>query len=357
MKQVLSFLKRFEIVFYWRYWPTLLFYIPVMLYVFLTGIFRARRLFYFAAANPEIPIGGLGSVTKYVSLKKVPATHVPKTILIGREIHSFEKVNQLLQQSGIRFPLIAKPDGGERGFLVKKIHSMQELEDYHRSHDMAYLIQDFIDAPREFSILLHNAGGKFQISSFIEKRYLRLVGDGKSSIRNLLAQKPCTRFKSDAFNRLKNELDIVIPDKTVYVPFQIGNWSYGTEFINRNKDIDDVLIASMARINQQIGLFNYARYDIKCDSLEALRDGRFYVLEINGVNGEPLHIYAGPCSFFGAYATVFRHWEYVYRISNRNKKAGASIPNADKGFRIMYSFFIAEHFASRARQIDGASLQ
>jgi hypothetical protein len=71
----------------------------------------------------------------------------------------------------------------------------------------------------------------------------------------------------------------------------VGNWDYGAKYIQRKDLINNQLVKSMREVNEKVGLFNYARYDIKCANAEELSKGNFKILEINGVKGEPIHIY------------------------------------------------------------------
>jgi hypothetical protein len=52
-------------IYNWRYWPTEFLYLPLTLYVFFIGAFKTGKLFYFAAANPKIPLGGFANDSKF----------------------------------------------------------------------------------------------------------------------------------------------------------------------------------------------------------------------------------------------------------------------------------------------------
>ncbi|HET6226186.1 MAG TPA: hypothetical protein VFF27_07895, partial [Bacteroidia bacterium] len=107
-----------------------------------------------------------------------------------------------------------------------------------------------------------------------------------------------------------------------YKPLSIGNWDYGSVYIDRRELISEQLIHVFHQVNTEIGLFNYARYDIKCNSFDDLSVGEMKILEINGVKGEPIHIYDSRFTLLKAYKEIFKHWEFILQISKRNLKKG-----------------------------------
>jgi hypothetical protein len=349
-KEVKQFFKKAELIWRWKYWPTALFYVPVMLYVLLIAATKAGKVFYFAAANPDVPLGGFSGDSKFAILARVPEEILPATVVITRDAVSFDTVKAQLDESGIQFPLIVKPDSGERGFLVKKLNNIDELVHYHYAHDMTYIIQEFISCPMEFSVLVHNAGNNFQISSFIQKEYMSLTGDGCSTIKDLVMNSHKSCFKKDVCRNLTHEFSRVLRNGEIYVPMNIGNLSYGTSFINLGASIDDEMTTAFKKINDSIGLFNYARYDLKCNSLADLKAGKFYVMEINGVKGEPLHIYSdGFTGLLNAYREVYRHWGFVYDISRRNMNNGAKCPGLREGAKMIWGHVRSKRRASYSR--------
>src|SRR5690606_41400357 len=95
--------------------------------------------------------------------------------------------NQMLQ-AGLCYPVIAKPDVGERGSLVEKIDHEQALTGYLLSVREPVLIQEFIDYPIELGVLYHKKPGASggQISSIVRKGFLQVTGDGHSTLQALI---------------------------------------------------------------------------------------------------------------------------------------------------------------------------
>jgi hypothetical protein len=319
----------------WRYWPMQLLYLPLTLYIICIGSLRTGRLFYFAAANPLVPLGGFAGDSKYAIIKRIPSGLRPKTLFIAREVPFSEELAGHIIRA-FDFPVIAKPDIGEGGFLVRKLNNMGEWRAFHQQYDMSYLIQEFIDLPMELSISVNDAGGKLEISGITEKRYLTLTGDGHSSIATLLKQQENTRyFRKQIGKLLGAEVNEILPAGTVRQPVCIGNWNYGTRYFHRPDWNTPGLTRAITAANEQIGLFHYARYDIKCSDLEALMAGRFTILEINGVKGEAIHLYDPENTLGGAYREIFRHWEFIRKISLRNLREGVKGTGIKEGFALL----------------------
>ena len=105
-----------------------------------------------------------------------------------------------------------------------------------------------------------------------------------------------------------------------------GNHSKGTLFINGNDQIDETLTDVFDQLARHVDGFYYGRFDMKCQSLDDLRQGKnFKIIELNGVFSEPTHIYdSSRMSYFEALRTITRHWKIVQEISFRNVQKGVT---------------------------------
>ena len=102
----------------------------------------------------------------------------------------------------------------------------------------------------------------------------------------------------------------------------IGNHVRGTKFLNGNQFIDNQLIAAFEPVCRRIEGVLYGRFDLKCASLEALRRGEFKVMEMNGVLGEPAHVYDPAFGIWRAYRDLYRHWRILYLLHRAQARKG-----------------------------------
>lgn len=255
----------------------------------------------------------------------IPQQYYPKTELI-REKTDFDQVVSLLENSKIQFPFIAKPDIGLRGSAVKKIHTTGELESYHNKANFDYLLQDLIPFENEVGIFYvrfpHEEKGR--ITGIVGKEYLILVGDGTSTMTDLIKANPRFELQLDALQReYGNELNEVleIGGKRNLVPY--GNHARGAKFIDVSSKISPKLNEVFNEICLQIPEFYFGRMDVMYSNWDDLEQGKnFALVEVNGAASEPTHIYDPKHSLFFAWKELARHIRYMYKISVANHKRG-----------------------------------
>ena len=312
-------------LFNWEYWSANAFYWPMFLYGPLLAL-RARHICFFTAANPGIKSGGLGVESKFETILKVPNAFRPATLLIQSGT-SFSKVLEMIATAGIGFPLIVKPDIGFRGLLVKKIKDEETLKEYLGKYDIHFLIQEFIDYPAEVGVLYYRLPDQEtgSITSVTLKEFLHVSGDGMTSVLDLVHQNPRALLQLEQVKKNYPQLLDIIPKKGEKISLgTVGNHCKGTRFINGNHLIDDQLVHTFDKISRQIPGFNYGRFDLRCENMEALKQGKYFkILEINGVCSEPTHIYdPNHISYFGALRSIVKHWTLIQKISSANHRLG-----------------------------------
>ena len=309
---------------HWEYWPFYIVYIPVY---FLWGYYalRARSIFFFNAANPTIRNGGFIMESKKEIYDLIPQQYYPKTNLV-KEGDSFETVLKIVEDSGISFPLIAKPDIGLRGSAVKKIDTVAELKVYHGKADFDYIVQDLIPYPNEIGVFYvrypHEKLGR--VTGIVAKEFLIVTGDGASTIEELLKKDPRHEMQLKALQKEYGEqLKAVLPkgEKKNLVPY--GNHVRGAKFI----DVSDWITLKFTKVINEMCLqvdgFYFGRIDLMYETFAELEEGKnFAVVEINGAASEPTHIYDPKHSLFFGWKELLRHITYMYEISVENHKKG-----------------------------------
>lgn len=310
--------------FSWEYWPMWLVYFPVSFYYIYLSV-KARSLFFFSASNPSIETGGMFFESKWSIFKLMPHEFYPSTILIN-EKDTFKVILEKMNVANIEFPVIAKPDRGERGWCVKKINCVNELAEYKNSMSVDFLVQTYISYPLEFSIFyFRNPKSETgALTSVTLKKLLTVMGDGHSTIDELIQQNnryflQYTKLKQNKkidFGRI-----LKMGEQEVLVPY--GNHVLGAMFLNYNQIIDEELINTFDRISKQIPGFYFGRYDLRCTSIEDLKKGKnIAILELNGAGAEPSHIYTPGFSFFKAQVVIANHYKMMYQAALENKKTG-----------------------------------
>lgn len=330
----------------WEYWPIQLANFPVVL-IWLWFALRARKLFFFSAVNPVIETGGVLGESKYNIIKRIPQQYLPKTVFVKKG-SSFQAVLKEIEKAGQHYPLLCKPNIGERGFLVKKIRSEADLLDYFENTPVDFLIQEFVDFSMEMSILHHLAPGaeSGQTTSVCLKEFLTVTGDGSSSVLDLMknsdrAKLQIERLEKDAPERLR-----YIPgegEKFLIEP--IGNHCRGTKFLNGNFLIDKQLSALFDTIMAQMEGIHYGRFDLKTPNVLELKKGNLKILEFNGVAGEPAHVYDPEMPVWKKYAEIYRHWKIIYRLYKIQAARGVRPMNLQEARQSLNEYFAYKKYA------------
>jgi len=310
----------------WEYWPFALVYLPIFFYWIWLSL-KARSLFFFSAANPSIESGGMLGESKADILDQIGAEYKPTTLFVPVSSH-IDKVFHDVKTLGLRPPLIAKPNVGERGWRVEKINRWEDLVNYVQSHIGDFILQEYVDEPLELGVFYYRMPGQQQgvVSSIVQKEFLSIQGDGRSTMEELIHQNERAILQVPALTeKYGSMLHDVLPAGKTMTLVHIGNHSKGTKFLNANHLITPELTRLFDHISQSIDGFYYGRYDLRCRSVADLYAGRHIrILELNGAGAEPAHIYQPGFSLWEAYRVLFHHWHMLYEISLENHRRGVA---------------------------------
>ncbi len=308
----------------YEYWPFWVFYFP-MIPVWLWQSIRNRSLTWFTATNQNIEYGGFFGESKIRILNQIPSEYKAVCVSINPSI-SEEVLHEILVHQNLPFPLVAKPNVGERGNQVAKLESFEQLRQYHTAADGQYILQPFITEPVELGVLFVRMPGEKtgKVTSVTGKEFMAIRGDGRSTVEELMAKNPRFRFQIPAVKkRLGIEMNDVKPNGQPLLLEPIGNHCRGTRFINRNDLICEELNAVFNLITQNMDGFYFGRFDLKVRSENDLLNGRhIYILELNGASSEPGHVYDQKTGLIQAYKDLIWHWNALGEIARRNQKAG-----------------------------------
>ena len=269
--------------------------------------------------------GGFIMDSKIEIYDLIPPQFYPKTDFVKEQL-PFEEVENILANSKIEFPFIAKPDIGLRGSAVKKIESIEELKNYHVKANFDYLVQDLIPFPNEVGIFYvrypNEKNGR--ITGIVAKEFLIVEGNGCSTIEELLKANPRYELQLKALQKeYGNLLKDILPkcEKRNLVPY--GNHARGAKFLDYSHLISPELTKVIDDMCLQIDEFYFGRMDLMYNTWEELEQGKnFSIVELNGAASEPTHIYDPKHSLFFAWKELARHITYMYEISVANHKRG-----------------------------------
>ena len=311
-------LTRFE------FWPFWIFYFPMYFYGIYLAL-RARSPIYFSAANPGMKYGGVMGESKFKVLSAIPTTYTPKSILLKLPM-SLEDILMKIHHQDIQFPVILKPDIGERGNEVELIHHEVELTKYTQGKSGEYIAQEYVDYPEEFGILYHRMpeakSGK--VTSVVQKEFLTVTGNGKDTLGQLANKeiRAQTRLEYLA-EKFSDSWSAIVPKGEKIRLEPIGNHCRGTSFHDAKQLLGQQLNQVFDTFSTQIEGFYYGRFDLKVTSAEDLLAGKnIKILELNGVSSEVAHIYDPDYTLWTAWSDTAHHMKIIWEIAIINHKNG-----------------------------------
>ncbi len=307
-------------LFNWEYWPFNVVYAPIYPY-WIWLMIKSRSAFFFNTSNPLIKNGGFLLESKKEIYDLIPQEYYPATLFFIAGTAAGE-VMDAVKEKGLQFPLIAKPDIGMRGMMVKKIDSVAALHHYVQHSGVDFLIQDFIPYENEVGIFYYRFPGeeKGNISGIVGKEFLTVTGDAVSSIEQLLLKDQRFILQLPVLRETHTEvLKIILKKEEEHLLVPYGNHSRGSKFLDISNLANEKLVTTIDRICQQVPEFYFGRMDIRYNTWEELQEGKnFSIIELNGAGSEPTHMYDPKHSIFFAWKEIIRHWNILFKISRLN---------------------------------------
>jgi hypothetical protein len=226
-------------------------------------------------------------------------------------------------QNSLSYPVVLKPDAGQRGSGVAVLRSDVELEDGLRDSDAKSIIQEHVPGV-EFGVFYcrYPNANHGRIFSITEKRFPCVTGNGKNSLERLILDDPRAVCMAPFYlNHLKSRLwEVPEPGESVQL-VELGSHCRGAVFLDGSWVKTDALEAAIDRISKTYDGFYFGRYDIRTSSVEDFQQGCcFKVVELNGVTSEATHIYDPKNSLLVAYQVLFAQWRIAFEIGAQNRR-------------------------------------
>ncbi len=283
---------------------------------------------------------------------QLPPGSYPKSIFIRPSLPVSE-LQTLIIENSFNYPLAVKPDVGMMGFMFRKIKNADQLISYHTKMSVEYIIQEFISYPLEVSVFYYRYPNKQSgtITGFVRKEFLQVAGDGSSTLWQLIIQYPRVRFRQEEMRlKHKDKLNDIIPAGEIYFLSFALNLSRGGKLVSLEHEKDAKLLNVFDNLSHYTKHFYFGRYDIKCSSIEDLKEGKnFSILEFNGCGGAPHHVYGNNNNLYQACRIVIAHWKVMYEISKWNNKHGIRYWKFADGWRFLKN--AKKHF-SMLKKLD-----
>ncbi len=345
----------------WEFWPPYIFYPPVVCYIAWLAL-KHRSLLLFTAANPAIVGGGFVGESKIEILRGLAQAKdfVACAALIDAALEVKARITQaksFMAEHNFGFPIVLKPDQGQRGSGVAVVRSEAELTDYLSQAAQDTIIQEYAPGV-EFGVFYYRLPGaaQGQIFSITEKRMPVLAGDGVSTLEQLILNDERAVCLADFYLNQQRTRLWEVPRQGERVQLvELGTHCRGAIFLDGEWIKTAALEAAFDRISQGFAGFYFGRYDVRTPSVEDFKQGRnFKIVELNGVTSEATHIYDPQNSLLAAYKILFKQWRLAFEIGALNRARGVQPTSSGTLVKLLLAF--RQGASARTLQSSGSSV-
>ena len=312
----------------WEFWPMWAVYPPVVVYILWLGV-RHRCLTLFTVANPGIAAGGgLAGESKSSILAGLARAGdaVARWTLIapGSPAVRTVAVDEFMRRSALTFPVVLKPDVGERGAGVVIARDRATVERTLRDGPGPMIAQAYVPGV-EFGVFYLRrpsaAGG--EIFSVTAKHLVSVTGDNRRTLEELILADDRAVCMAEFFiQKHTARLDDIPAAGESVTLSELGTHSRGALFLDGTHLVTPALTSAVEGISRAHDGFYFGRYDVRAASLEAFQRGEFTVIELNGLTSEATSIYDPKYSVWFGWRVLCRQWRLAFAIGEENRVRG-----------------------------------
>jgi hypothetical protein len=335
---------------YFEFWPMWAFYPPIALYAAWQMV-RYRGILLPTVANPSFPGGGFFGESK-ADILTLAMQHVPEWVApfvrierpavpsdVARER---DAALEALATSGIKLPVVAKPDLGCRGAGVKLARTTDDLQTYLAAFPAGatLLLQRLVPFEGEAGVFYCRRPGETRgrIVSITLKYFPYVIGDGQRTLRELILADPrAGRLTHLYFKRHTARLDTVPADGEAIRLAFAGSHSRGAIFRNGTHLVTPEMEARFDAIAQRLPEFHFGRFDVRFEDFAEVQAGQgFTIVEVNGAGAESTHIWDRRTGLIEAWRDLMRQYHWLFEIGAANRARGfrpMSLADFMRGYR------------------------
>jgi hypothetical protein len=321
--------------------PNSILYIPVALRWFCLAV-RYRSLTLPTVSNPMIETGGFMGESKASVMNMVGADQrswVAEFVLMERgnddAENELKKALAIMEEKGLTFPIVAKPDIGWNGYGVQLVEDSAQLHKYIASFPSGgkYLLQRPVLHDGEAGVFYVRIPGEEtgKLYSITLRYFPFVVGDGKSTLRELIHRDSRTKLRADFYlgekeNHLgfgKEDLEHIPQDGELIRLAFIGSLRVGGLYRDAEYLITPELTRRFDEIARSMPEFYYGRFDVRFESTDLLKEGKgFMIIEINGAGAEAIQAWDPNVPLMKLYKEFFKAQSLLFKVGNMNRKRG-----------------------------------
>lgn len=304
--------------------------VPMVLQWIWLGI-RHRSVTLPSSANPCITAGGLVGEGKLEYFQIMgPLARAATATSIGIPIGPATTPDDLLEAMAsiqIEFPIVVKPDLGWCGYGVNKIVDAVALATYLSRFPtgQTLILQRYLREEGEAGLFYvrHPDTATGSLLGVLLRHYPRVIGNGRDTIASLIARDVrLSRLTGSSLHRCSYDPTRVPASGETVRLSTIASTRVGGLYEDATHAITPALTARIDAIARDMEDFHIGRFDVRYTTIDALRNGEFTIMEVNGAGAEAVHAWDPKYSIAEVYRIVFAKQRLLFRIADAQRRAG-----------------------------------
>ena len=248
-------------------------------------------------------------------------------VVAGNE-RSADGLAQLLADASLAFPLVVKPDLGLCGHGVRRVDSLEALQDYLARFPKkeTVVIQAYIPHENEAGIFYARLPGsdRGEIIGLAFRYFARVTGDGQHTVAELIVADPrCCRAATTGEHECMVSPDRVPALGEVVRLATVGSTRVGGLYRDGASHITPRLTAAIDAVARDMPSFHCGRFDVRFGSFSALEKGEdFVIMEINGAGSEAIQAWDPGLGLLAAFRIIFAKQRILFSIGDAMRRSG-----------------------------------
>jgi hypothetical protein len=286
------------------------------------------------SSSPATPLGAQPSVVA-VGVFVPPWRRLDPGPLETRLRH----LRAFLAESDIGYPIVLKPEVGQRGQGVETAADEASAASYLERRPQACIAQAYAGG-REYGLFYYRRPGEARgrLFSITEKVAPEVTGDGRSSVEELMLRDARAVAIAAVYRRELGPARDRVPAAGERVRLvDVGTHARGAIFLDGARHATPALEAAIDQLSRSIEGFFFGRYDVRVPSVEDLEQARgLAVLELNGVTAESTDIYDPGNGVVSAWRKLARQWRIAFEIGAANRGRGVRVTGIAELVRLLW---------------------
>ncbi|NII10341.1 hypothetical protein [Oleiagrimonas sp. C23AA] len=309
--------------------------IPTVIHWLALGV-RYRSFSLPSALNGAITSGGMvgdGKLEYFAAMG--PSARAVTAKYVGIPVRRDTSVQEMLaamQRQALAFPIIAKPDLGWCGLGVRRVGNAEELAAYLAAFPAgsSLVLQEYIDQPGEAGLFYMREPGQTRgkLTALLLRHVPAVTGDGRSSLGELVARdRRLRRTVNQRHHECRFDPSHVPAQGERVVLSTVASTRVGGRYEDGSELITPVLAEHVDRIARDMCMtdadgFCFGRFDVRFTHMEALRQGQFTIIEVNGTGADVVHAWDPRYSLTEAYRMLFDKQRELFRLADIARQRG-----------------------------------